>query len=116
MLSYAIRRVVGAVPTLFIIITLAFFMMRLAPGGPFDGERKLPPEIERNIAAAYDLDKPVYEQYFIYLSRLAHGDFGPSYKMRDFTVSQLIAQGFPVSLKLGLCAITLAIFLGTFLA
>jgi len=115
MLSYAIRRLLGAIPTLFIIITLAFFMMRLAPGGPFDGERRLPPEIERNIATAYNLDRPIYEQYFIYLNRLAHGDFGPSYKIRDFSVSQLIAQGFPVSLKLGLCAITLAVFVGTFL-
>jgi oligopeptide transport system permease protein len=113
MFSYAIRRIVGAVPTLFIIITLAFFMMRLAPGGPFDSERRLPPEIAKNVAAAYDLDKPVYEQYFLYLDRLAHGDFGPSYKIRDFTVSQLIAQGFPVSLKLGLLAMTLAILIGT---
>lgn len=113
MLAYAIRRILGAIPTLFIIITLAFFMMRLAPGGPFDSERRLPPEIARNIAAAYDLDKPVYEQYFLYLGRLAQGDFGPSYKIRDFTVSQLIASGFPVSLRLGLAAITLAIFIGT---
>lgn len=115
MLSYAIRRLLGAIPTLFIIITLAFFMMRLAPGGPFDGERRLPPEIERNIAAAYNLDKPVYEQFFIYLSRLMQGDFGPSYKIRDFTVSELIAQGFPVSLRLGLSAIILAMLVGTFL-
>ena len=113
MLSYAIRRVLGAIPTLFIIITLAFFMMRLAPGGPFDGERVLPPEVAQNIARAYDLDKPVYEQYFIYLGRLAHGDFGPSYKIRDFTVTQLISQGFPVSLRLGLAAITIAILIGT---
>jgi oligopeptide transport system permease protein len=113
MLSYAIRRVLGAIPTLFIIITLTFFMMRLAPGGPFDQERRLPPEIAKNVAAAYDLDKPVYEQFFIYLGRLAHGDFGPSYKIRDFTVGQLIATGFPVSLRLGLAAITLAIFVGT---
>ena len=62
MLSYALRRILGAIPTLFIIITLSFFMMRVAPGGPFDGERKLPPEIERNIKAAYNLDKPVYQQ------------------------------------------------------
>src|SRR6185437_1990212 len=113
MLSYAIRRIFGAVPTLFVIITLAFFMMRLAPGGPFDTERRLPPEIAKNVAAAYDLDKPVYQQYFIYLGRLLHGDFGPSYKIRDFTVTQLIANGFPVSLKLGLLAITLAIAAGT---
>ena len=113
MFSYAIRRILGAIPTLFVIITLTFFMMRLAPGGPFDQERRLPPEIAKNIAAAYDLDKPVYQQFFIYLGRLAHGDFGPSYKIRDFTVSQLIATGFPVSLRLGLAAITLAIFVGT---
>ena len=114
MLFYAIRRILGAIPTLLIIITLAFFMMRLAPCGPFDQERVLPHEIARNIAAAYDLDKPVYQQYFIYLGRLLHGDFGPSYKIRDFTVSQLIGQGFPVSLKLGLFAITLAVLIGTF--
>jgi oligopeptide transport system permease protein len=113
MLSYAIRRILGAIPTLIVIITLAFFMMRLAPGGPFDTERRLPPEIAKNIAAAYNLDKPVYQQYFIYLEKLAHGDFGPSYRIRDFTVSQLIAQGFPVSLKLGLLAMTIAILVGT---
>src|SRR5258705_8344870 len=113
MLSYAIRRILGAIPTLFVIITLSFFMMRLAPGGPFDSERVMPPEIARNIAAAYDLDKPVYQQYWIYLGRLLHGDFGPLYKVRDFTVTQLIANGFPVSLKLGLLAITLALAVGT---
>ena len=113
MLSYAIRRILGAIPTLFIIITLSFFMMRLAPGGPFDSERVLPAEIARNVAAAYDLDKPVWQQYLIYLGRLMHGDFGPSYKIRDFTVTQLIANGFPVSMKLGLLAITLAFSIGT---
>ena len=113
MLAYAIRRILGAIPTLFIIITISFFMMRVAPGGPFDGERRLPPEIERNINAAYNLDKPLYQQYGIYLERLAHGDFGPSYKNKDFTVGQLIALGLPVSLRLGLSAILLAGFLGT---
>ena len=112
MLSYAIRRVLGAIPTLLIIITLAFFMMHLAPGGPFDSERRLPPEIEKNIQAAYDLDKPVYQQYLIYLGRLAHGDFGPSYKNKDFTVTQLIAVGLPVSMRLGISAIIIAILLG----
>src|SRR5262249_55465824 len=97
MASYALRRVLGAIPTLFIIITLAFFMMRLAPGGPFDSQRHLPPEIERNVAAAYDLDKPLYEQYFLYLDHLAHGDLGPSYKIKDFTVGHLIADGLPAS-------------------
>ena len=112
MFSYAIRRFLGALPTLFIIITLAFFMMRAAPGGPFDSERRLPPEIQHNIEAAYDLDKPLYQQYFIYLGRLAHFDLGPSYKTKDFTVTQLIADGFPVSAKLGLAAILIAIAFG----
>jgi oligopeptide transport system permease protein len=112
MLSYAIRRFLGAIPTLFIIITLGFFMMRIAPGGPFDANRRLPPEIEHNIKAAYDLDKPVYQQYFIYLGKLSHLDFGPSFKNKDFTVSQLIADGLPVSAELGLSAIVLALFAG----
>ena len=102
MLGYALKRFLGALPTLFIIVTVAFFMMRAAPGGPFDSARKLPPEIEHNIEAAYNLDKPVYEQYFIYLGRLAHFDLGPSYKNKDFTVTQLIEDGLPVSAKLGL--------------
>jgi oligopeptide transport system permease protein len=113
MLSYAIRRILGAIPTLFIIITLAFFMMRLAPGGPFDTERRLPPEIEANVKAAYNLDKPVYEQYFIYLANVVAGDFGPSYKNKDFTVTELIEEGLPVSARLGLSAIALAILIGT---
>jgi len=112
MFSYAIRRLLGAIPTLFIIVTLSFFMMRIAPGGPFDGQRRLPPEIEHNIEAAYDLDKPVYEQYFIYIGKLLHGDFGPSYKTKDFTVTELIAAGLPVTARIGLTAIVLAIFVG----
>ncbi len=115
MMAYALRRILGAIPTLFVIVTLAFFMMRAAPGGPFDGERRLPPEVERNVKAAYDLDKPVVQQYFLYLGKLAHGDLGPSYKNKDFTVTQLIATGLPVSVRLGLCAMTLALLLGTFL-
>lgn len=113
MIFYAAKRLLGAIPTLFIIITVTFFMMRLAPGGPFDNERRLPPEIEANIKAAYDLDKPVLTQYGIYLSRLAHGDFGPSFKNKDFTVTELIGIGLPVSARLGVTAIILALFVGT---
>ncbi len=112
MLAYAIRRLLSAIPTLFIIITLAFFMMRLAPGGPFDREKQLPPEIEANILRAYNLDKPVHEQYFDYLKNILKGDFGPSYKYLDFTVTDLIMTGFPVSLRLGLYAIVLAVIFG----
>ena len=112
MLAYAVRRLLSAIPTLFIIITLAFFMMRLAPGGPFDREKQLPPEIEANILRAYNLDKPVHDQYVDYLKNILRGDFGPSYKYLDFTVTDLIITGFPVSLRLGLYAILLAVVFG----
>jgi oligopeptide transport system permease protein len=112
MISYAVRRFLGAIPTLLVIITLTFFMMRVAPGGPFDSERRLPPEIERNIEATYNLDKPLYQQYFIYLGNLAHLDLGPSYKTKDFTVMELIADGLPVSAKLGLSALIIALAFG----
>jgi oligopeptide transport system permease protein len=112
MLGYALKRFVGALPTLFIIVTLAFFMMRAAPGGPFDAARKLPPEIEHNIEAAYNLDKPLEVQYGIYLGRLLHGDLGPSFKNKDFTVAQLIGIGLPVSVRLGASAMVLAMLLG----
>ncbi len=112
MLSYALRRFLGALPTLFIIVTFTFFMMRLAPGGPFDANRHLPPEIEHNIEAAYNLDKPVLEQYFIYLGKLAQFDLGPSYKIKDFTVNELIEAGLPVSARLGLSAMIIAILFG----
>ena len=113
MAGYALRRFLGALPTLFIIVTLTFFMMHAAPGGPFDSNRRLPPEVEHNIKAAYNLDKPLYQQYAIYLERLAHGDLGPSFKNKDFTVAQLIATGLPVSARLGLSAMTLALFFGS---
>ena len=112
MLRYILRRLMWAVPTLLIIITLAFFMMRLAPGGPFAQERTLPPEIEANLRAAYGLDKPLIVQYADYVGGVLTGDFGPSFKYRDFTVTELIAQGLPVSLRLGLSALILAVLVG----
>jgi oligopeptide transport system permease protein len=111
-ISYALRRIVGIVPTMFIIITISFFVIRLAPGGPFDDEQTLPPEIKANLEAAYGLDKPLPEQFGRYLSGLARGDFGPSYKFKDFSVTELIAQGLPVSLMLGFAAIVLALMVG----
>src|SRR5689334_6819600 len=112
MIGYALKRLLGALPTLFIIATVAFFMMRAAPGGPFDAARKRPPEIERNVKAAYNLDRPPIVQYVIYLGRLAQGDLGPSFKNKDFTVAQLIGIGLPVSMRLGLLAMALATSLG----
>ena len=112
MLSYALRRILGVIPTLFVIVTLSFFVIRLAPGGPFDEEQALPPEIKANLEAAYGLDKPLTEQYLRYLSGLVRGDFGPSFKFKDFSVTELIAQGLPISLLLGLSAVLLALLVG----
>jgi oligopeptide transport system permease protein len=112
MMRYALRRILGVFPTLFIIITLSFFVIRLAPGGPFDEEQALPPEIKANLEAAYGLDRPLTEQYVRYLSGLVRGDFGPSFKFKDFSVTELIAQGLPISLVLGLSAVLLALLVG----
>lgn len=112
MLNYTLRRLAIAIPTLFIIVTAAFFLMRAAPGGPFDAEADLEPEVLANIRAAYDLDKPLWEQYRLFLTRALQGDFGPSLVYRDFTVTELIGIGLPVSVQIGLSAKLLAIVLG----
>ncbi|WP_136068945.1 oligopeptide ABC transporter permease OppB [Modicisalibacter radicis] len=112
MLTYTLKRLLQAIPTMLVVITLSFFLMRVAPGGPFDGERQLPPEIEANLKAAYHLDEPLPMQYLRYMGNLLQGDFGPSFKYKDFSVTELIAQGFPVSLEIGGLAILLALLLG----
>ncbi|MDP9066250.1 MAG: ABC transporter permease subunit [Pseudomonadota bacterium] len=112
MTPYFLKRFAGAVPTLFVIITAAFFLIRAAPGGPFDQEQRLPPEIVANLEAAYGLNLPMWMQYGRYLTALAHGDFGPSFKYKDFTVTELIVQGFPVTLELGSIAMLLALAVG----
>jgi oligopeptide transport system permease protein len=112
MLKFVFRRFLTAIPTLLILIGLAFVLIRVAPGGPFDGEKQLPPEIEANLRAAYHLDEPLYEQFGRYLVNIAQGDFGPSFQYRDFSVTELIRSGFPVSLRLGGLAMLLALFVG----
>ncbi len=112
MISYIARRLAVAIPTLFIIVTIAFFMMRAAPGNPFDTERPMPPEIRERVLAAYDLDKPLVQQYFGYIGDLLRGDLGPSLKYRDKTVAEIIAQGAPVSFVVGLSSLILAMFVG----
>jgi len=112
MLRFAIRRFLGAIPTLLILIALAFCLIRLAPGGPFDSEKQLPPDIEANLRQAYHLDEPLYQQFARYIGNLARGDFGPSFQYRDFSVTELIQSGFPVSLRLGGFAMLLALILG----
>ena len=112
MLGYALRRLLGILPTLLVIVTVSFCVMRLAPGGPFDAEQALSPSVRANLERAYGLDQPLPLQYLRYLGRLAHGDFGPSLRQRDFTVSELIATGLPLSVTLGLAAVLLAVLLG----
>jgi oligopeptide transport system permease protein len=112
MLRYALRRIAGIVPTLLVIITVSFFVVRLAPGGPFDQEQTLAPQVRANLDRAYGLDRPIVVQYWRYLRSLAHGDFGPSFKQHDFSVSELISQGLPVSGSLGITAVLLAILIG----
>lgn len=112
MLHYAARRLAGTLPTLFIIVTASFFIIRLAPGGPFDQEQTLNAQVRANLDRAYGLDQPLSVQYLRYLRGLVHGDFGPSFKQRDFTVSELIAQGLPVSMTLGGVALLLALLVG----
>ena len=112
MLRYTLRRLLGAIPTLFLVIVLAFLLVHAAPGGPFDDERALPAEIEENIAAAYHLDEPLPMQFLRYVGGVVRGDFGPSYSYRDYTVSELIGRSFPVSVQLGLLAMLLATVTG----
>jgi oligopeptide transport system permease protein len=112
MLRYALRRIAGSIPTLLIIVSASFFIMRLAPGGPFDQEQTLSPAVRANLDRVYGLDQPITVQYARYLRALSHGDFGPSYKQRDFGVTELIAQGLPVSATLGGSALLLALALG----
>jgi oligopeptide transport system permease protein len=113
MLRFFLSRAAMAVPTLFIIIALAFFLMRLAPGGPFDSERALDPEIAENLRRIYKLDLPLPEQFWFYLRSLAHGDFGPSLHWRDFTVNELFAMALPISVALGTKAMLVGIVVGT---
>jgi len=115
MARHSLRRLLGLIPTLLMLITVAFFLIRIAPGGPFDSEKALPPEIQANLSAKYHLDEPLVKQYFRYLGQIAVLDFGPSFQYKDWTVNELIAQGFPVSLTVGLLAMLLAFVVGTLL-
>ena len=112
MLRYALTRLLGAIPTLLLVIVLAFLMVHAAPGGPFDDERVLPPETRAALEAKYRLDEPLHMQFWHYLSGLLRGDMGPSYHYPNHTVGELIAGALPVSVKLGATAIVLATLLG----
>ncbi len=112
MARYLLRRLLGAIPTLLVIATIAFLLLHAAPGGPFDSEKRMLPEIQRAIEARYHLNEPLWRQYVRYLSDLAHGDLGPSFQYRGVSVNQIIAQGLPVDATVGLSALALALLAG----
>jgi len=111
-LRYALKRIIGAVPTLLLVIAIAFLMVHAAPGGPFDAARALPPDIEENIQRAYHLDESLPQQFARYLGGLVRGDFGPSFRFRDYTVAELIGLALPLSMWLGAMAMLIAIAVG----
>ena len=113
MLRFIIRRLLVAVPTLLILVVISFFLMKFAPGGPFTSERPLPPQVLANIEAKYGLDKPLLSQLFIYLKGVfLHFDFGPSFQYKDRTVNDIIAHGFPITLKYGSISFLIAVLVG----
>ena len=112
MLSFVLRRLLTALPTLFLVIAVAFFMMRAAPGGPFDGERQLPPAIEAAVKAKYGLDQPLPVQFARYVGDVLHGDLGPSLKYKDKTVVDVLKENYGVSVTLGLSALIVATVIG----
>lgn len=112
MFAMIIKRILASIPVLLVIATLTFCLVRIVPGGPFDEDKNLPPEIIKNLEAKYNLDKPIHVQYFLYLNRLVHGDLGVSYKYVDRTVTDILGDAFPVSLQLGLLGLTIAILVG----
>ncbi|MGP1474471.1 MAG: oligopeptide ABC transporter permease OppB [Treponema sp.] len=112
MIRFIIRRLLSLVPTLFLIITFSFFIMKAAPGGPFSADRNIPPEVLANINKAYHLDEPILKQYVRYLGNILKGDFGPSFRYKDYTVNQLIGNTLPNSLLLGVTSLCCALFFG----
>jgi oligopeptide transport system permease protein len=115
MLNLILKRLLWGIPVLWLILTLTFFLLRAAPGGPFDQERELPPEVEQLVAQKYQLDQPLFNQYGNYLKSVLSGDLGPSFQYADHSVNQLIALGLPVSLKIGFYALLLSLFVGVLL-
>src|SRR4051812_46681326 len=112
MRRFIFQRLLMMIPTIFVVMTVSFFLMRSAEGGPFDRDRPLPPDVKKNLEAKYGLDKPLLEQYRRYLVMTLHGDLGECTSMPDRTVGEVVAQGFPISLQLAAFALVLAMFFG----
>lgn len=115
MLSYVFRRILGAIPTIFVVVTVCFVMLQLAPGGPFDGERKVSAEVLANLQAKYHMNEPLYKQYGYYLNNLMHGDLGASFRYADWSVNALVANALPISLTVGGIAMVLSLLIGVVL-
>ena len=111
-LKFLISRLLTMVPVFWIVVTMVFFMIRFAPGGPFSSERKVSPQVLRNLEAKYKMDRPLFQQYLAYLNDLVHGDLGPSFKHANRTVNEIISEALPVSAELGLMALFWAILIG----
>jgi len=112
MSRYIIRRFLSLIPTIFIIITLSFFLIRFAPGGPFSSEKNVPEQVLQNLMRKYHMDEPLLNQYLRYMGDVLRGDLGPSFRYRDNTVNELIGQSLPNSMFLGTLALTLAALVG----
>ncbi len=112
MLKYSLKRIVSMVITLFLVATITFGLMHAIPGGPFTSERNLTPEIEQALMEKYNLDAPLYEQYFDYMGDLLQGDLGVSYQKKGVTVNEIISQTFPASAQIGLLAVVLILLIG----
>jgi len=112
MLNFLLRRLGSTIPTLFLVVTIAFFLIRLAPGGPFDLEQPLEAKVMENLRRIYQLDQPLWRQYASYLGALLQGDLGPSFYYRDFSVAELFAKALPISMRLGATALGLALVVG----
>lgn len=115
MLNYIVKRVFASIVTIFVVISLTFILMHKIPGGPFDGEKKLPPQIEANLKQKFGLDKPLHEQYIMYLKNLAKGELGPSMSYSGMTVNDVIGYSFPASAKLGIVSVVFALIVGLYL-
>ncbi|HFD13075.1 MAG TPA: oligopeptide ABC transporter permease OppB [Crenotrichaceae bacterium] len=115
LLRYAFQRLLSAIPTLMVMVFIAFYLVHSAPGGPFDTEKVIAPEVRANLDRLYHLDQPLHKQFIYYLRSIMRGDLGPSFRYRDYSVNDLIAAGFPVSFKLGAAAMSLAVIIGSLL-
>ncbi|MDA8694166.1 ABC transporter permease [Pseudomonadales bacterium] len=112
MMRFFVGRLLQSIPVIFIVITATFFLVRAAPGGPFDAEKTLSPEVIERLNERYNLDAPMYEQYFDYLGHLVQGDFGPSFRYTNRTVTEMIYAGLPITFELAIYAIMIALVIG----